>query len=106
MREFYKKLYGDTKEEFLKDLQKKIEKEERTCVVTANPEIFMLADKNSSVRNLLLDTETLIVADGIGIVVGGNKLGYRIPERIPGVEICSELFEYTDKHKENLSLRI
>lgn len=104
MREFYKKLYGNTKKEFLKDLQKKIEKEERNCVVTANPEIFMQADKNSSVRNLLLDQETSIVADGIGIVVGGNKLGYAIPERIPGVEICSELFEYADMQKKKIFL--
>lgn len=60
-------------------------------MVTANPEIFMLADRMKEVRGLLMAEDTTIVADGIGILIGGKKLGFHIKERIPGVEICSDL---------------
>ena len=48
--------------------------------------------------------DTTIVADGIGILIGGKKLGFHIKERIPGVEICSDLFEWADKNRKSLFL--
>lgn len=104
MREYYEKIYKDSKDGFIKRLKFDIEQEQRRCVVTANPEIFMLADRLCEVRELLMAEDTEVVADGIGIVVGGKRLNYHIEERIPGVDICSELLEWADKACKSLFL--
>lgn len=39
----------------------------------------------------------MIAADGIGIVKGGEQLGFRFKERIPGVELCEELLKYANE---------
>ena len=88
----------------MKKLEGEIEAGKKQCVVTANPEIFMLADRMKEVRGLLMAEDTTIVADGIGILIGGKKLGFHIKERIPGVEICSDLFEWADKNRKSLFL--
>ena len=41
----------------------------------------------------------MIAADGIGIVKGGEQLGFRFKERIPGVELCEELLKYANEKK-------
>ena len=48
--------------------------------------------------------ETEIVPDGIGIILGGQRLGYHFTERIPGVEICSELLSYADRSEKKMFL--
>ena len=104
MKEYYTKIYKGAKDTFIKRLEEGIKSEEKLCVVTANPEIFMLADRMSKVRQLLMSEDTLIVPDGIGILMGGRKLGYEFVERIPGVEICSDLFAYANEHNRSLFL--
>lgn len=104
MREYYQKIYKKPKNAFFEMLKRSIEEERKMCVVTANPEIFMLADRMEGLKELLLRKDTVIVADGIGILIGGKRLGYNIPERIPGVEICSELFVWADKVGKSLCL--
>ena len=73
-------------------------------MVTANPEIFMLGRKLPEMNEALSDEETLIVPDGIGVIRGGKQLGYEFEERIPGVEICEELFAYADQKGRSLYL--
>lgn len=57
----------------MKKLEGEIEAGKKQCVVTANPEIFMLADRMKEVRGLLMAEDTTIVADGIGILIGGKS---------------------------------
>ena len=49
MKEYYKKIYKGSKAEFMKKLEGEIEAGKKQCVVTANPEIFMLADRMKEV---------------------------------------------------------
>ena len=104
MKQYYTKIYKGTKKVFLQKLEKSIEKEARLCVVTANPETLMTAERKRSIQRLLMSEETKIVPDGIGVILGGKRLGYRFVERIPGVEVCSELLSYADKCKKKLFL--
>ena len=48
----------------------------------------MLGKKMPEMNRVLMDKNTVIAADGIGIVKGGEQLGFRFKERIPGVELC------------------
>ena len=41
---------------------------DKMFIVTANPETFMMSENDDEMKNLLLDKETTLVPDGIGIV--------------------------------------
>lgn len=73
-------------------------------IVTANPETIMIAEKNSNLKNALLDKNTTIIPDGIGIVKGAKLLGYKVAETIPGVELCTQLLEYGNQLKKSIFL--
>lgn len=76
-----------TKPQFLKEM-KKLREEQNSAikVVTANPEIIMLAKEDANYEQYLLNS-THVVADGIGVVIGANMLGTPLQERIPGYEL-------------------
>ena len=94
MIRFFNKLYKGSRESFLSIVRENLSNDNRMFIVTANPEAFMFGDKDCEVQSLLLDDATTVVADGIGIVKGGKKIGIDIAERIPGVEIAEKLLEY------------
>ncbi len=99
MIRFFNKLYKDSRSAFMSVVKDKLACGERMFIVTANPEAFMSAEKDSEVEALLLDDATTVVADGIGIVKGAKKIGIDIAERIPGVDIAQKLFEYGNELK-------
>ena len=94
MIKFFEKLYKGSRENFLSIVRDNLANEQRMFIVTANPEAFMYGKKDETVEKLLLDDNTTVVADGIGIVKGGKKIGVEIAERIPGVDIAEKLLEY------------
>lgn len=91
---FFEKLYKGTKNNFLSIVKNSLQEDKRMFIVTANPEAFMFGKSDTEVNKLLLDEATTVVADGIGIVKGGQKIGVEIAERIPGVDIAEKLLEY------------
>lgn len=81
-------------------VKKNIVNNKKMFIVTANPETIMTAEKNENFKKALLDEQTTIIPDGIGIVKGAKILGYNAEETIPGVELCTKLFEYcSELHK-------
>lgn len=83
-------------------LFEKLNNQKRCFVVTANPEIFMLAQQNKQLDDMLLNDRTVIVPDGIGLIWAGKKIGYEMQERIPGVEVCESLLQYADKERKSI----
>lgn len=73
-------------------------------IVTANPETIMIAEDNENFKKALLDEQTIIIPDGIGVVKGAKILGYNIKETIPGVELCTKLFENCNEFSKSLYL--
>ena len=53
---------------------------------------------------VLTDKNTVIVADGIGVVKGGEQLGFRFKERVPGVELCEALLQYANQKSGSIYL--
>ena len=84
------------KNELLNILYKKINNEEKTFLVTANPEIIMYAKKDSDYKQIIQGADYLI-ADGYGVILASKILGKPLPERIPGFEIMSELLEEANR---------
>ena len=97
MRYFFEKLYKDSKDDFLSLVKKNLTDNGKMFIVTANPEAFMFGENDEEVKNLLLDDNTFVVADGVGIVKGAAMTGVAVKERIPGIDIAEQLLKYADE---------
>ena len=104
MIKYFNKIYKNSAIEFNNLVKQNIINNKKMFIVTANPETLMIAENNTNFKNALLDDETTIIADGIGVVKGGRYLKYNIKETIPGVELCSKLFEYCNKLNKSIFL--
>jgi len=95
----YNSLYKKTKKDCYKLIERKLKNKEKTLIITANPETYMLSEKDMNVNDMLYDNNNLIVPDGIAIVKTANYLGYNIKERITGVDLAEHLLELANKNK-------
>ncbi|MED4889254.1 WecB/TagA/CpsF family glycosyltransferase [Lysinibacillus sp. FSL R7-0073] len=77
---------------FVDLLVNRIEQQEKTFVVTANPEVVMQANENPTVKGYL-NQATYICADGIGVVKAAQILGDSLPERVTGYDTMVKLLE-------------
>ncbi|PKM82439.1 MAG: glycosyltransferase [Firmicutes bacterium HGW-Firmicutes-14] len=60
-------------------------------VVTANPEMIMLAGKDRTFRECFRQAG-MVTADGIGVVVAAKLLGMPLKQRVTGIDLVTELF--------------
>lgn len=104
IKRYYDKIYRGGMDNLIKGLTGRIDSGKGSFVVTANPEIFMMGKCYEDMNEALLDENTFIVPDGIGVIKGGEIFGARFKERIPGVEICGELLKYADRFRRSLYL--
>lgn len=104
MRKLFDKLYKKSAQSFYEILSDNLKNNKKTFVVTANPETFMISEKNEDVRKMLLDKETVMVPDGIGVLKAGKKIGYKIEERITGIDIANELLKFGNEQKKSIYL--
>lgn len=104
MRKLFDKLYKKSAQSFYEILSDNLKNNRKTFVVTANPETFMISEKNEDVRKMLLDKETVMVPDGIGVLKAGKKIGYNIEERITGIDIANELLKFGNEQKKSIYL--
>ena len=104
MRKLFDKLYNKSSESFYTIIKNNLKKNKKMFIVTANPETFMMSEKDDEMRKLLLDKETTLVPDGIGIVKAARSIGYDIKERIAGIDIANKLLEYGNQEKKSIYL--
>lgn len=104
MEKYFEKIYKGNLEQFLQLLEERMKNEERTFIVTANPETLMIGEKNSEFKRILMSDHTIITADGIGVVKGMQKLGYEIKERVTGVDIVKKMLVSANKERRSLYL--
>ena len=104
VKTFFDRLYRNTQTEFFSLAENRLQNEERMFIVTANPEIFMHAEGNEELSQLLLDPAATLIADGIGIVKGARMLGIPVKERIPGVELSEFLLASCAKLEKSVYL--
>lgn len=104
MVEYFNKIYKNSAIKFHNLVKQNMINNQKMFIVTANPETLMIAENNNEFKKALLDNETTIIADGIGVVKGGKYLKCNIKETIPGIELCTKLFEYCDKLNKSIFL--
>ena len=93
MRKLFDKLYNKDEDSFYEILEKNLKNNKRMFIVTSNPETFMISENDNKMQELLLDKNTILVPDGIGIVKAARMINYDVKERITGIDIANKLIE-------------
>lgn len=104
MQAYFQKIYCEGFEAFVNVLENKMDREEKTFVITANPETLMIGVDTPAFDEILKSDQTIIVPDGIGVVKAANMLNIPVKERVTGVEIVQKLFEMLSEKKRSLYL--
>ncbi len=65
-------------------------------VVSLNPEILVIAQKNKEFKNVV-ETAQIKIVDGMGIVLAGRFLNTDVGERLAGVDLMAKLIEQAGK---------
>lgn len=104
MKEYLEKVYKDNKEKFYKEVEQKLINGEKQFIITANPEILTVGHKNKEFDKILLDENTTIIPDGIGVIKGAKMLEIDLSERITGVELTQELIKLCNKYNKSMYL--
>lgn len=63
---------------------------EKYFIVTPNPELLMLAHKDSEYKNIL-NSAKLALPDGVGVMLGARLIGKPLKQRITGVDLVKSL---------------
>ncbi|WP_142827168.1 WecB/TagA/CpsF family glycosyltransferase [Planococcus soli] len=90
-----------SQKDFISTLQSRIAKQEKTFVVTANPEIVMHSLEDDQYKQTLAKAQ-YITADGIGIVKAAAIIGKPLPERVSGYDLMLDLLETADKNRSSV----
>lgn len=72
-------------------------------IVTANPEIVMYAQANPDYKDIVNQAD-LVVADGIGVVIGSKILKRPLEERVAGFDLMKRLLKEAAQNDWNVFL--
>lgn len=104
MKEYFEKIENIEQEKFYEKVKNKIIKQEKMFIITANPETLMFADKDKEFKEIVMNKETTLVADGIGVLKGAKMLNINLEHRILGVDLSIKLLEYCNELKKSIYL--
>src|SRR5690625_2362064 len=92
-----------TLQEMVDVIESRIVQNEKTFLVTANPEIVMQALEDDVYRKILHKAH-YITADGIGVVKAATLLGSHLPERVTGFDLFISLLERSNARRYSIYL--
>lgn len=89
-------VHSYTMGEVVDELDKRLQTQEQTFVVTANAEIIMSCQDDKSYNDIVCNAE-IVLPDGAGAVWAGRHLGNTVPERVAGFDLYLELMQLAAK---------
>ncbi|MDZ5471929.1 WecB/TagA/CpsF family glycosyltransferase [Bacillus sp. 31A1R] len=90
--------YNVTFNEMVNTLTNRIQSNQKTFVVTANPEIVMHAYENDDYMQMVRQAD-FVTPDGVGILIGAKILNNYIKERVTGFDMTMELLNRANEHQ-------
>ncbi len=101
---YFDKMFKEESKEFYKIVAKNLQAKKKMFIVTANPETFTYGTKETGFNKLLLDENTTLIPDGIGIVKAAQILKYNVKERITGIDLANELLKLANEKKYKVAI--
>lgn len=96
-------IVADKKEIVKKELIRLIENGDKITIMSVNGEIIARSEQDKGVKESL-EEGTINLPDGFSTILLAKKIGLKIEERIPGIEICEFLLEKASENKEKIVL--
>lgn len=93
MRKYLERMYAGAGEEFRALLKEDLDRGGKRFIITANPEILVMSEKDRLIEEMLLNGDCCIVPDGIAVVKACTMLNVPVTERITGVDTAWWLLE-------------
>ena len=104
MKNYFNNLYTESYHSYLSNLNKYLSKNIKKFVLTANPEMFYIAQNNKILNDSLLNNNNDVVVDGIAVLKMAKKYDITVKEKISGVELSKDLIELAYKKKKTIYL--
>lgn len=104
MKRYFEKIYKEGFDSFVCELKERVKRDEKSFIITANPETLMIGTEREDFDEVLRSQQTDIVPDGIGVVKAASFLGYTLKERVTGVELVQALLEILNEQEKALYL--
>ena len=104
MQKYLERIYTKDKQSFYNELNKHLQENKKSFVVTVNPESIMQAKKDDVLNKLLLDDRVTLVPDGIAVVKVCQKRSIPVKERITGIDIATYLLDIANENNYSLYL--
>ena len=86
-----------TQKEFVETLHQRVVTNQKTFVVTANPEIVMKANEDATYMEYVQQA-SYVTADGIGVVKAAKLLNTPLPERVTGYDTMIDVLKKGNEH--------
>ena len=93
---YLKKVYRGGRGRLYEKVNTALDQQEKMFLVTANPETLMTGLETPEFDAILLDENTTIVPDGIGLIKALQIIGYGKNKRIAGVEFSALMLKLAD----------
>ena len=84
-------------ENILLTVRKRLKKEEQTIIYTPNPQILLRAEKSQKYRKIL-NSSTINLPDGVGVVLASKLSNGKIKSRIGGIDFAEKLISIAEKY--------
>lgn len=105
LKRYFDRLYASSRKDFEKLIDERLKKEEKSFIITANPETFTYGLKDEDVNDMLLDQSTIVIPDGIGIVkIANDILNHSIKERITGIDLADHFLKIANEYNYKVAL--
>lgn len=104
MKDILKRVYGKSREEYYSNLAEDMRDGKKRFVITANPEILVMSEKDGEIEKMLNDPDVSIIPDGIAVVKAARMLDIPVTERIAGVETAEFLLSEADRQQKKVYL--
>lgn len=94
------KIYKNSYDDFINEINDIINRNKKMFIITANTETIMHGVENFEFGKILKKDEVIIVPDGIGVIKALKYRGCDISERITGIDLTKYLIKLcNDKNK-------
>lgn len=90
------KICASPQKDILKEILRRIKNGEKTVVFTPNSQILLAAQKSNKNRKML-NSSTINLPDGIGVILASKLKGGKIKKRISGIDLAEKLLLIAEK---------
>ncbi len=95
----------DSPKDFYDSMKKYIDQNIKKCIITANPEVVMMALNNAQMKDVFVSKDTIVIPDGIGVVSAlRKKYPYKNICRNTGIDLTLFLLEYANEKRLNVGI--